>query len=57
MSFGQLAELTPFKWVDGENDGLMVASPEDIGDLMIRTPVDGWQSVRESPPLNSHLSG
>jgi dolichyl-phosphate beta-glucosyltransferase len=55
VQFSQLTELVPFQWVDGENDGFIVASRTDITNLVTRTPVDGWRSLREVPPLRSHL--
>ena len=55
VAFSQLAELVPFQWVDGENDGFIVASRTDITNLVTRRPVDGWQSLRAAPPLRSHL--
>jgi dolichyl-phosphate beta-glucosyltransferase len=57
VEFSQLTELVPFQWIAGENDGSMVASATGISDLVIRTPIDGWQSMRETTPLGSHLWG
>jgi dolichyl-phosphate beta-glucosyltransferase len=46
VSFDELVELTPFKWVDGENDGFIMAPHSAVPDLLTRMPVGGWQSVR-----------
>jgi hypothetical protein len=49
MSFEQLLEVVPFRWVDGEHGGLAMASEGGI-DLKLRPPVGGWESVRAERP-------
>ncbi len=48
VSFSQLVDLAPFKWVDAEDDGLIVASHADLTGLATKVPADGWESVRSS---------
>lgn len=49
VSFSQLTELVPFRWVDGEHDGLIVASDGHLDDLITQTPPEGWESYRAVP--------
>jgi hypothetical protein len=46
VSFSQLKELAPFKWVDGEEDGLTIASPTEMIEFVTLAPVEGWESFR-----------
>jgi hypothetical protein len=53
VSFPQLTDLAPFKWVDEERDGFMVASHADASTLVTHKPVAGWESLRSNglPPV------
>ena len=58
VSFSQLTEFAPFKWVDGENDGFVVSSHANSKGLVTRMPTDGWASLRtnqsnQSQPMMS----
>lgn len=55
VSFSQLTEFAPFKWVDGENDGFVVASHANLSGLVTRMPTAGWESLRanQSQPIMS----
>ena len=46
VSFPQLTELVPFRWVDGEHDGLTIASEGPTDDLVTQTPPEGWEAYR-----------
>jgi dolichyl-phosphate beta-glucosyltransferase len=48
LSFKELLELVPFRWVDGEHDGFIVASSTEACELVTVRPVDGWASLRTS---------
>ena len=49
VSFHQMVEHAPFEWVDGENDGLIVATRDDVSKLVIHAPPEGWQHLRVNP--------
>jgi dolichyl-phosphate beta-glucosyltransferase len=53
VRFSQLKELVPFQWVDGDKDGLIVASRTTVKNLSTRRPVDGWESMRRVPAQRS----
>lgn len=57
VSFSQLAALTPFKWVDGEDEGFVVASHLDVTGLRTSRPGEGWESIRSTSerPVRSPL--
>jgi dolichyl-phosphate beta-glucosyltransferase len=46
LSFPQLMERTPFRWIDGESGGLVVGLQSGVSELTIRAPVGGWETVR-----------
>ncbi len=55
ISFEQLVEAAPFRWIDGERGGLVIASDGET--VRPYPPVDGWESVRADPSrLNISLS-
>lgn len=49
VSFSQLTEFVPFRWVDGEHDGFIVASEGLNYDFVTQSPPEGWQSYRAAP--------
>ncbi|MGO9185353.1 MAG: glycosyltransferase [Acidimicrobiales bacterium] len=46
VSFSELTDLTPFKWIDEEDDGFIVAPHADASNLVTHTPFGGWDSMR-----------
>jgi dolichyl-phosphate beta-glucosyltransferase len=58
VSLPQLTELTPFQRVEGEEDGLIVATHRDVTDLVVQEPVNGWETLRSVPglPVQSPLN-
>ena len=53
ISFSQLTDLAPFKWIDGEDNGLVVAARGDVSNLVSYMPTDGWESMRSNQGQNS----
>jgi len=45
VTFAQLVEAAPFRWIDGERGGLVIASESNV-EVMTYPPVGGWESVR-----------
>jgi hypothetical protein len=55
VSFEQLVEAAPFRWIDGERGGVVIASDGET--VQLCPPVNGWESVRADPTrLNISLS-
>ncbi len=57
VTFQQLMDVAPFKWIDGEEDGLVVAFQDGAKILTTHKPIEGWESVRSDRPnpLRSRL--
>jgi hypothetical protein len=49
VSLAQLTNLVPFNWVDGENDGLIIASHSRVTEPVTLTPMEGWEAYRAKP--------
>ena len=45
VSFEELVEIAPFRWVDGEHGGLAIAAEGEI-EISADPPVGGWEAIR-----------
>jgi hypothetical protein len=46
--FSELLEHAPFEWLDGPEEGLVVASGNDPCPLVVQPPPHGWDSMRSN---------